>query len=119
MRFLADQDVYHLTVALLRSHGHDVLTAREAALSQSPDLALLTYARQQQRILVTRDTDFGSLVFAGEAPSNGVILLRLTPSSLDTVHSQLMVLLSDRPEQELMTAFTVVEPGRHRIRRLS
>ena len=44
MRFLADQDVYAYTIAFLRSQGHDVLTAREAGLSTTPDQEILRRA---------------------------------------------------------------------------
>ena len=72
MRFLADNDIWKKTVDLLRSTGHDVVTAREVHLSDSSDRDLLARAESESRILVTRDSDFGALVFLEKAAHNGV-----------------------------------------------
>jgi hypothetical protein len=41
MRLLADQDVYAMTVRMLRDQSHDVATATELGLSQAADVAIL------------------------------------------------------------------------------
>jgi predicted nuclease of predicted toxin-antitoxin system len=88
MKFLADQDVYAATTTLLRGLGHDVVTASELGMAQAEDAELLRVAQEQGRIFVTRDRDFGGLVFVqGNAP--GVIYLRLLPATLNAVHVEL------------------------------
>jgi predicted nuclease of predicted toxin-antitoxin system len=118
MRFLTDQDVYAATIQLLRGLGHDVVTAAQLGLAQAQDNALLQAAQAQARVFVTRDRDFGNLVFV-QASGSGVIYLRLTPSTLAVVHAELERVLSQYSEAELLQAFLVVEPGRHRLRRLT
>ena len=77
---------------------------------------LLRVAHEQGRIFVTRDRDFGALVFVqGRGP--GVIYLRISPSTQDSVHVELARVLTLYNEQELQVSFVVIEPGRHRIRR--
>lgn len=116
MRFLADQDVWATSTTFLRGVGHDVVTASELGMARADDIALLRIAQQQGRIFVTRDRDYGGLVFVqGNAP--GVIYLRILPSSREAVHAELERVLSLYPEPELQTSFIVVEPGRHRIRK--
>ena len=44
MRFLADQDVYRVTVEFLRHLGHSVVTASEAGLHRASDQDLLARA---------------------------------------------------------------------------
>jgi len=63
VRFLADQDVYQVTIDFVRDLGHDVLCAAEVGLSHASDMMLLNYARQEDRILMPRDKDFSALVF--------------------------------------------------------
>jgi predicted nuclease of predicted toxin-antitoxin system len=76
MMFLADQDVYASTIGFLGGLGHDVVSAGQLGLSQAPDADVLRVAHQQGRIFVTRNRDFGSLVFVqGSGP--GVIYLRV------------------------------------------
>jgi predicted nuclease of predicted toxin-antitoxin system len=118
MRFLLDQDVYALTARLLRGLGHDVVLAFEIGGSQAPDSDLLRTAQEQERIFVTRDRDFGSLVFVQEIRV-GVIYLRIQPTTLTSVHQKLGAILASYSEDQLRSAFVVVEPGRHRFRRLS
>lgn len=116
MRLLADQDVYALTVQFLKGLGHEVLTAAEQGLSRSPDSELLRAAQAGGQIFVTRDRDFGGLVFVQELGA-GVVYLRALPSTLAAVHDELGRVLSLYSQAELSGAFVVVEPGRHRVRR--
>lgn len=117
MKFLLDQDVYAVTARLLYALGHDVVLAAELGLAQADDSDLLQTAREQNRIFVTRDRDFGRLVFV-QALGIGVIYLRLLPSTQEAVHTELQRILEPYSETELRAAFVVVEPGRHRFRKL-
>ncbi len=118
MRFLADQDIYKITMDHLREWGHDLLTAQDLGLQQASDEDLLKRARGKNRLLLTRDKGFGGLVFLHKELSTGVILLRMTPVSAEEVHHELHRLLEEHGEDELRNVFCVVEPHRHRIRRL-
>ena len=118
MRFLADQDIYKITIDNLREWGHDLLTAEELGLQQASDENLLKRAQAERRLLLTRDKDFGGLVFLNKELSTGVILLRMTPVVTEEVHRELHRLLEEHDEEELKDVFCVVEPHRHRIRRL-
>ena len=118
MRFLLDQDVYHLTSVFLTSLGHDVLTAADVGMSRATDREILRFAAANSRILITRDKDFGSLVFSRLFPHSGVILLRITPQTLSDIHMELERLLSLHTEKDIQQSFVVVEKERHRIRRI-
>ena len=118
MKFLADQDVYALSVCFLRGLGHDVITAAEIGLSRATDTVLLDRASQEGRIFVTRDKDFGGLVFV-EHLGKGVILLRISPATSRGTHEELRRVLGTHSEAELGSAFVVVEPGQHRFRKLA
>jgi len=117
MRLLLDQDIYAVTAAFLRAAGHDVLTAADAGAHAASDDALLRLAAGQQRILVTRDRDFGALVFL-KGMGTGVVYLRFGPSDLEAGHLELGRVLSAYSFEELSRAFVVVETGRHRFRRI-
>jgi predicted nuclease of predicted toxin-antitoxin system len=92
MRFLVDQDVYKLTVDKLKELGHDVVTVKELGMARASDEDLITVAREQNRILVTRDKDFGEFLFFKDKISAGVIFLRVTPGTLGAVHRQLDII---------------------------
>ena len=117
MKFLLDQDIYALTERFLREQGHDVVTAAGLGLSRASDSDLLKTASEQRRIFVTRDRDYGNLVFVHSAGS-GVIYLRILPSTINDVHAELKKVLETYSEAELATSFVVVEKNRHRIRKI-
>jgi predicted nuclease of predicted toxin-antitoxin system len=117
MRLLLDQDVYATTAKFLTGLGHDVVRAAQVGLSRASDQKLLSTAREQDRILVTRDRDFGALVFVN-ALGAGVLYLRMLPSTQDSVHNELARVLQSYSEEEMKKAFVVVEADGHRFRRL-
>jgi predicted nuclease of predicted toxin-antitoxin system len=118
MRFLTDQDVYAVTIRFLGGLGHEVATAAQLGLAQAEDAELLRIAGEQGRIFVTRDRHFGGLVFV-QGGGSGVIFLRMLLSTQNAVHTELERVLTLYSEQELQGSFVVIEPGRHRIRRLA
>ncbi|MGB7873825.1 MAG: DUF5615 family PIN-like protein [Anaerolineales bacterium] len=117
MKFLLDQDVYALTERFLREQGHNVTTASKLGLSRAKDSELLKVADEQERIFITRDRDYGNLVFVQHA-GNGVIYLRILPSDLNEVHTELKKVLETYSEVDLAKSFVVVEKSRHRFRKL-
>ena len=114
MKFLVDQDVYAATVQFLRDSGHDVETASERGMAQADDTDLLRVAGAEGRVFVTRDRDYGGLVFVQELGA-GVLYLRVLPSTLQAVHAELGRVLTLYGESDLLGTFVVIEPGRHRV----
>lgn len=117
MRFLLDQDVYASTARFLSGLGHDVIRGAQIGLAQADDEDLLRAAQDQSRLFVTRDRDFGGLVFVN-ALGSGVLYLRVLPSTQNSVHQELERVLNTYSKEELRKAFVVVEPGGHRFRRV-
>jgi predicted nuclease of predicted toxin-antitoxin system len=118
MNLLTDQDVYAKTVLFLRELGHEVTTAAELGLSTAAESKLLETAHSAGRLFVTRDRDFGGLVFR-KGLAAGVLYLRVQPVNLEAVHAELQRVLGLYNQAELTEVFVVVEPGRHRVRRLN
>lgn len=71
LKFLADQDVYEVTVKFLEQHGCEVLRARDAGLAQASDEALLSFASHTKQVLLTRDKGFGQIAFLLDLPLLG------------------------------------------------
>ncbi len=117
MKFLLDQDVYALTERFLREQKYDVVTASELGLSRADDIDLLRLAGEQGRIFITRDRDYGNLVFVQNVGS-GVIYLRILPTEMNDVHNELKKVIESYSEEELAKSFIVVEKNRYRIRRV-
>lgn len=117
MKFLLDQDVYAVTAKFLANNGHHVVLVAQIGLSQASDEDILKVAQELNCILVTRDRDYGNLVFV-RAVGTGVIYLQILPITVNTVHDELARVLQRYSENELAGAFVVVEPHGYRFRKL-
>lgn len=82
MRLLANENIPLATVEVLRQAGEDVLSVTED-LPGASDEAVIEWARQEGRIVVTFDRDYGELVFHHRLPPPaGVLYMRFDPESL-------------------------------------
>jgi predicted nuclease of predicted toxin-antitoxin system len=88
MRLLLDQDVYASTLLFLVHLGHDVVPVAQLGLAEADDEILLQTAHNEGRVFVTRDRDFGNLVFV-KSYGAGVLYLRIRPSTELATHAQL------------------------------
>ena len=113
MRFLADESCDFAAVRALRAAGHDVLAVSEFQ-QRSVDEELMALALSEERILITEDKDFGTLTFASQRESHGVILLRFPASARRSLGSSMERLVAEYGER-LRGAFTVLQPGVVRI----
>ena len=114
MRFLADESCDFAIVRALRSAGHEVLAVAEIS-PRAEDPAVVDLAVSEGRLLLTEDKDFGRVVFADQKASGGVLLLRF-PARARGEASQAVVSLVEDQGTKLNGCFTVVQPGRARIR---
>ena len=114
MKLLADEGVDAPIIERLRSEGYDVDYVAELAPGITDD-EVLARAKNDRRLLVTVDKDFGGLVFRLGRTATGVLLIRLAGLTA----AQKSDLISDAFREhahEMIGAFTVVSPGMVRIR---
>lgn len=100
MRILADQDVYKITIDKLTALGHDIVTAKSLDLQKASDEELLHTAKKVNGLLITRDKDFGELLFLSKKESAGVILLRGDFKNFEKGHDKLQRSLFTNSRQE-------------------
>ena len=117
MNLLADESIGKSIVDELRQDGHSVLYIAEFAPSID-DETVLQQANQNRALLLTEDKDFGELVFRQGLVHMGVVLIRLSGLSLSAKVTGVSTVLANH-EDELLEAFTVISPGRVRIRQIS
>ena len=78
MKFLVDRCAGRRLAEWLRQQGHEVSESRERGPDPG-DATLLAWAAAEGRILVTIDTDFGELLFVGNAAHHGLVRLPDVP----------------------------------------
>lgn len=76
MRLLIDESLQHDLAAALIDHGHDAVHVADVGLQGAPDVDVLAKARADDRVVVTADTDFGTLLALSGAAGPSVVLLR-------------------------------------------
>jgi Domain of unknown function (DUF5615) len=117
MRFLANENLPDVAIAALNAAGHDIVSVRLAAPGAS-DATVLEWAVREQRILLTFDKDFGELANASGLPAGcGIVLFRLPMPKPGEVADRLARLLASR--SDWAGHFSVIEPGRIRMRPLA
>lgn len=115
MRFFVDRCAGRRLAEWLHQQGHDVREARESSPDPG-DTALLRLAAGERRILVTIDTDFGTLVYLAGAAHAGIIRLPDVPAATRIV---LMEILAHQGEADLASAIVTVKGSRIRFTRAS
>ena len=115
MKFLLDQSADFRLIPHLRRLGHDVHVISRNHPSGLPDEDVLAIAREEQRILLVADRDFGELIFHHGIAHTGVIFFRLPGASLQTKIDQLTMALTDYAKELAAGEFLVVTPSQIRI----
>lgn len=118
MRFLADMGVSRSTAEELRRREHDVAHLSEEGLHRLPDDEILRLARQERRVVLTFDLDFGDLLAAGAFFLPSVIIFRLQDQTPASVTPKLLSLIAERGREIEEGAVVIVEERRYRLRRL-
>lgn len=116
MRFLANENFRGPAVRALEASAHDVVWVR-LVMPAATDAEVLARAAREERILLTFDKDFGELAgHTGLPPNCGVILLRMSMPRPGDSGRRIADLITAR--DDWAAHFSVVEPGRVRMRRL-
>jgi predicted nuclease of predicted toxin-antitoxin system len=114
MKFFADEGVDGQIVSVLRENGFDVLYAAEN-IAGTEDQEVLRIANQEDRVLITRDKDFGELAYQNHMIHAGIILNRLYELSSQKKAETVLSVIKEFQE-ELIGKFTVIQPGKVRIK---
>jgi len=113
--FLADESCDFAIIRALRAEGFDVVSVAESYPALA-DENVLEIAYREKRLLLTEDKDFGEWVFSHGKQMCGIVLFRY-PAIMRHSIANVTVELVKEHGLSLINKFTVIEPGRARIRK--
>jgi predicted nuclease of predicted toxin-antitoxin system len=119
VRFLIDNALSPQVAEQLSQAGHDAVHVRDLAIQHASDEVIFERAQQDDRVVVSADTDFGTLLASRREGSPSVVLFRRGAERRPS--EQVALLLANLPAlEESLTAgsIAVFEPRRVRIRAL-
>lgn len=119
MNYVVDANLSPRLAGLLRDAGHDAVHVRDIGLRAASDDEIIDYAISTDRIVISHDTDFGTLLAYRELSKPSFILIRSSdPIDVDD-QARLVVANLDAMSDDLEAgAIAVFARGRLRIRRL-
>ncbi|MCU0253779.1 MAG: DUF5615 family PIN-like protein [Acidobacteria bacterium] len=119
MKFLVDNALSPRLADGLRDAGHDAVHVRDLGLAGATDDELFRLAASEKRVLLSEDTDFGTiLALRSERRPWALLFRRMSDRSARALLAILLANLDVVSAALDAGAVVVIEPERVRVRRL-
>lgn len=118
MKFLVDNALSPVIANGLREAGFDAIHVRDIGLQSANDKIIFELAKKEDRIIVSADTDFGTILALWHHSKPSLILFRSSDKHPKIQLSLLLKHLSEIREDLEQGSIVVFEDNRIRVRKL-
>ena len=118
MKLLLDQGLPRSAAKLLREAGIDTVHVSEIGYSTADDATILQRGQEEERIVITFDADFHTLLAFSRAATPSVIRIRIEGLYGKKAADLIQAVLTHCAEDLKQGAVVTVQPKRIRVRRL-
>lgn len=98
MRFLIDNALSNSMAEGLKKAGHDAVHVRELGMGMASDKEIMEFALKENRVIVSADTDFGTLLALYDLSKPSFILFRKSDKRPIALLMQLLAFTSMKPK---------------------
>ena len=119
MKFLIDNPLSKVFAQKLSEAGLDVVHVRDLDLHKAPDEKIFELAKKENRIIISADTDFGTILALRKHSSPSVVIFRCVQNRKPSKQAALFLTLLPRISDDLEKgSIVIIEDTRIRIRSL-
>ncbi|MEM1214408.1 MAG: DUF5615 family PIN-like protein [Bacteroidota bacterium] len=117
MLFLADENIPKKSYELLIENGVDVKHITSEGLASISDKKVIDFAIEENRVIITFDSDFGELIFRLDYKPTGVIYFRWKAFRPNEPGEYLLELIEEK-QVEFIGYLTVIDRNKIRQRKI-